>query len=80
MLLKKEKTEKQPSEGDYKITLHYAWWPVKTTSGTIWLERYKKIWLYATRPRWVDLHIAMIKTICGDWDLKEVKRCPRKTR
>lgn len=77
MLLKKEREIKEPADGDYKITLHYAWLPVKTKDGTVWMERYKKVWLYATRPRLIDLHLAMIKTICGAWDLMEVKRCPR---
>jgi hypothetical protein len=43
-MILKEVTE--PTEGDYKVKTHYAWFPVWVDNKKIWLQRYQLFYEY----------------------------------
>lgn len=71
MLLKEK--EKEPELGDYKFTYHFAWLPVMTDNGKIWLERYKRVYEYRHRKRYVGYPFS-ITVECPAWDLIATQR------
>jgi hypothetical protein len=72
MLLKKPKIA--PMEGDIRITFHFAWLPVQTDDGKIWLERFKRTYRWQVKERPFGLHFRFVRVECGDWDLMSTRR------
>jgi hypothetical protein len=75
MLLRKKPIQKDPQPGDYRIDIKYAWWPVWTYDGIVWMERYKKIYEYVVRERLHFIGRFHFYHTGGGWDLRQIKRC-----
>jgi len=76
MILKKPKPKKrEPEPGDYRVDIRFAWWPVRTDQGLIWLEKYKRVYEWAVHPRsWFIGRYYLGPVTCGGWELKQTKR------
>jgi hypothetical protein len=62
---------KKDKLGDVKVTTHFAWTPVRLSSGTmIWLERYKKKYRYENVER--NIWRAKIVLPVNTWVLDSV--------
>lgn len=78
MLLRRKKTKKaEPTHGDYRVDILYAWWPTRTEDGLVWLEKYKRIYEYTVRVRHCRLGYGYMQLTCGGWDLRATKRIKR---
>lgn len=64
----------KPEEGDYKITVHFAWWPKKVKEGTIFLEKYKRVHEWRIRVRCHFISTYFYSVYAGAWDVVEEKR------
>lgn len=61
-----------PTEGEKKITRHFALFPSSTDDGIIWLEKFERV--YEWRYRLRLLYGLGFSMICGGWDLISTRR------
>jgi len=70
MVVKKIKEVGVITEGDYKITYHFALLPKRIGSEIIWMERYKKAFVFREKERYVFLNGHFYNVgVHGDWEL-----------
>lgn len=78
MILHHRPAPKAPTEGDYKITHHFALWPVWIDHKMVWLERYKRVWEWEVKDRIFYYQSAAITIEKGGWELRQVTRSKTK--
>jgi len=78
MMLEAKKVVADPTEGDFKFTYHFAWFPTQVDEGLIWFETYQKVYMYTIRDRvnyiMNRLDLPVYFKGCGGWDLIITKR------